>query len=350
MMEEIRSERSRVILVGKLRRIGGFFALFILLLLASVHWIFQDIRAAGDLELSSVEMRALIEHAVGRVNLVLVVAGVALVPVLLLASVVVARFVRHHFEEIEKASRYKTQFVSMVSHELRTPLNAINGFATFLATGGAGKLTDAQVDCVREIREGSKHMKDLINDLLDVAKIEAGKIALVRAEFQLGVLIEETARVASPVAAARQVRIVRYGDVAPMVDGDRRRIRQILLNLISNAIKYSPVGGQIELSARHVGNIVRVTVADSGPGISREEQEKLFQEYYQTKAARTVPEGTGLGLAICRKLIEMHGGKIWVASEPGKGSKFHFSLPVCATPVDEIVGGAVAERMPAEVA
>ncbi len=349
-MGEIRSERSREALVGKLRRIGGFFVLFILLLLASVHWIFQDIRAASGLELSSVEMHVLIEAAVGRVNHVLIVAGVMLVPVLLIASVVVARFVRHHFEEIEAASRYKTQFVSMVSHELRTPLNAINGFATFLGSGGAGKLTDAQVDCVREITAGSNHMKELINDLLDVAKIESGKISLSRTEFQLGVLIEETARVANPVAAARQVRLVRYGDAAPMVEGDRHRIKQVLLNLISNAIKYSPVGGQIELSARHFGNTVRVTVSDNGPGIAKEEQAKLFQEYYQAAAARTVPEGTGLGLAICRKLIEMHGGRIWVSSESGKGSKFHFTLPVCAMSVEETVAGGVAERMPAKMA
>ena len=326
-MSELVSENSRSRLTTKIRRVGLSFGLLILLLLAAVHWIIQEVRAVTAPGLTAAEMAAVVEGALFRVDVVLVLAGIALAPILAAASVLVGRFIRAHFEELEQANRYKTQFVSMVSHEMQTPLNAMNGFANLLNSGALGPLTEEQKGYVREIRTGAHHMSALINDLLDVARIEAGKIELAMEEFQLTEVIRDVLAIAGPAAKDRGVALRHAGTPATTVSGDRKRIGQVLLNLLSNAIKFTNPGGTVEISVTQGVRRVRLTVRDEGPGIAPEEQASLFQEFYQTRAGRLVPQSSGLGLAICRKLAEMHQGRIWLESELGRGSKFHFDLP-----------------------
>lgn len=326
-MQEPCSQSSRSRLTTKIRRVGLSFGLLILVLLATVHWIIQEIRMVTTAGFAPPPLAAVVESALFRVDIVLILAGLALAPILAAASVLVGRFIRSHFEEVEQASRYKTQFVSMVSHEMRTPLNAMNGFASLLSSGSLGSLTEEQREYVKEIRTGAKHMSALINDLLDIARIEAGKIDLVMEEFQLTEVIRDALMMASPAARERSVNLRHAGTPPVTVMGDRKRIRQILINLLSNAIKFTPPGGTAEIEvAQEVGR-VRITVQDDGPGIAPEEQARLFQEFYQTRAGRLMPQSSGLGLAICRKLAEMHHGTIRLESDLGKGARFHFTLP-----------------------
>jgi signal transduction histidine kinase len=328
------SERSLPRLMAKLRRIGGLVALFILLVFASLHWISQDMNAAVRRPgLSKRAIVAALEENVGRLSLVIVIAGIALAAVFLVSAVLVTRFVRHHFRELESMNKRKSQFVSMVSHELRTPLNAIAGFSDLLANGAFGALNEGQADCVKEVRSGSTHLKRMINDILDISKIEAGSIDLNKAELKVGAALAGALVVAGPLARARGVELATRGDADADVDadatvlGDPVRLKQVLLNLISNAIKHSPAGRKVEVTASRRDGEVRITVADQGEGIARADQEKLFEEFRQLRSAAEATEGTGLGLAICRKLVELQGGRIWVESSPGAGARFHFTLP-----------------------
>jgi signal transduction histidine kinase len=325
-------------LMTKLRRVGGLLALFLLLVLAAVYWITQDMNAAIDnAALSKRAIKTAFEESTGRLYMVVIIAGAAMTPMFVVAALLVGRFVRYHFRELEMMNKRKTKFVSMVAHELRTPLNAIVGFSDLLAGGSHGKLNDGQADCVKEVRSGAAHLKRVINDILDMSRIEAGSVEINRIELKAGTVIEAAILAAAPLARARDIRLVAHGDLAAAFTGDAIRVKQILLNLLSNAVKFSPAGEPVDIGADASGNEVVMTVSDKGGGISREDQGRLFEEYGQLREAWNTMEGTGLGLAICRKLVELQGGRIWVESAPGEGSRFRFALPVVRPAADALV-------------
>ena len=232
---------------------------------------------------------------------------------------------RNH--EVERATQLKSQFLASMSHELRTPLNAIVGFSDLLGEERTGQLNDKQKRFVGHIRSGSAHLLQLINDILDLSKIEAGRVELQCETFSLPQILPELYSLIRPLAAGRKIHLEnKVQDFT--IFADRVRFKQILFNLISNAVKFTPPGGRITLDSAAEGDFVRVSVTDTGVGIRPEDQEAVFQEFRQVgQTNRGVQEGTGLGLAITRKLVERQGGKIWLESEVGKGSRFSFTLP-----------------------
>lgn len=233
--------------------------------------------------------------------------------------------------QLEEANRHKTRFLSAMSHELRTPLNAILGFSDLLAGQHFGEINDKQMKYVRQIETSGKHLLELINDLLDVAKIDAGAMELTLTPFSLTKAAEETMAMLSTQINQKNIRTSILADPSmPNVYGDIRKIRQIFLNLLSNAVKYTPnVDGTIDVRIECPGNYFRCTVIDNGLGIEEQDQAKIFSEFYQANRRRDeVLGGTGIGLALTRRLVEIHGGEIGVTSLPGEGSSFYFTLPM----------------------
>lgn len=236
-------------------------------------------------------------------------------------------------EESLRASRLKSEFLASMSHELRTPLNAIIGFSDLLADGAAGPVNDKQTRYLDHVRNGSRHLLSLINDVLDLSKIEAGQLELNKQAFDVGESLQMV------VASLRSIAIKKHVDVKAsfeeglQVVADAVRLKQILYNLLSNAIKFTPEGGTISINANRAGRLAEISVQDSGIGISKEDQAVIFDEFRQVgNTTGGVREGTGLGLAITKRLVEAHGGKLQVESAPGVGSKFTFTLPLLATP------------------
>jgi hypothetical protein len=228
--------------------------------------------------------------------------------------------------EIEKADRLKSAFLDAMSHELRTPLTSIMGFSDLLAE--ETDLTAQQQLYLGYIRQGSRHLLQLINDVLDFSKIEAGRLDLTVVEVDLERLAAETVSTIDPLAVQREIRLESDVPSGLAVRADRLRLKQVLLNLLGNAVKFTPAGGVVRLTACPQGGAVCVAVQDTGVGIPPEEQEMIFAGFHQVGCStRGVREGAGLGLAIVRRLIEQQGGKIWVESEPGQGSRFTFRLP-----------------------
>ena len=231
--------------------------------------------------------------------------------------------------ETEKANQLKSAFVATMSHELRTPLTSIIGFSDLLAED-EGHLDDRQKLYLGFIRQGSRHLLQLINDALDLSKIKAGKLEISLGEVELwDVAVEALARI-EPLAAQRQIVVESEVGVGFCVRADRVRLHQILLNLLSNAVKFTPPGGKVRLTASRLEGFICIAVSDTGIGIAPEEQETIFNDFHQVgMTPRGLREGTGLGLAIVRRLLEQHGGRIWVDSEPGRGSCFTFVVPSC---------------------
>jgi len=230
--------------------------------------------------------------------------------------------------ELEAASRHKSAFLANMSHELRTPLNAISGFSQVLRKRMYGEINEKQADYLDEILASSRDLLSLIDDVLDLSKVEAGQIGLDVAEFSLPSTLERGVVVVRDRAARGDVRISLGSDPGiDTVTGDERRVRQVFVNLLSNAVKFTPAGGAIDVRASRVNGEVRVSVADTGPGIAPADQARIFEEFQQAAAGREQREGTGLGLALSKRLVELHGGRIWVDSELGKGSTFVFTLP-----------------------
>jgi len=230
--------------------------------------------------------------------------------------------------ELEAASRHKSEFLANMSHELRTPLNAISGFSQVLRKGMYGEINPKQAEYLDEILAASRDLLSLIDDILDLSKVEAGQVQLEVAPFSLPAALERVLVVVGEQAANGNVRLSLASE--PGVDsvvGDERRIRQVVLNLLSNAIKFTPAGGTVDVSAVHQDGVVRISVSDTGTGIAPEDQARIFEEFQQAAAGRERREGTGLGLALSKRLVELHGGRIWVDSEVGKGSTFVFTLP-----------------------
>jgi signal transduction histidine kinase len=232
-------------------------------------------------------------------------------------------------EELEIASQHKSQFVANMSHELRTPLAAILGYAELIQEGFYGPLPDKSMDALTRIRSNGKHLLGLINSVLDIAKIESGQFNLNLAEYALENVVE-TVRAATE-ALAETKKLGLKTDVAkrlPVGVGDEQRLTQVLLNLVGNAIKFTDKG-EVRISATAGNGTFDVCVTDTGPGIAVAEQKRIFEQFHQVDSSNTkAKSGTGLGLAIAKRIVELHGGQIWVDSEGGKGSAFHFTLPI----------------------
>jgi signal transduction histidine kinase len=231
--------------------------------------------------------------------------------------------------ELEATSRHKSEFLANMSHELRTPLNAILGFSEVLQEQMFGELNQKQIEYARDIHSSGQHLLSLINDILDLSKIEAGHMELSLAYFDLPTAVENAATLVRERATRHGVRLeVEVDNSLGRFYADERKFKQILLNLLSNAVKFTPEGGQVRLRAEQVTDELLVSVIDSGVGIALDDQELIFEEFRQVATKdRSKPEGTGLGLALTRRFVEMHGGRISVQSEVGKGSTFAFTLP-----------------------
>jgi signal transduction histidine kinase len=231
--------------------------------------------------------------------------------------------------ELEVASQHKSEFLANMSHELRTPLNAIIGFSEVLSERMFGELNEKQEEYLKDIHASGQHLLSLINDILDLSKIEAGRMELEVTGFDLPMAIDNAMTLVRERAARRSIALnTAVDERVGRVHADERKIRQVLLNLLSNAIKFTPEGGKIEVAARPVDGSIEVSVSDTGVGIAPEDQEAVFEEFRQVGTADRKVEGTGLGLALSRKFVELHGGRIWVKSEVGMGSTFTFAIPV----------------------
>jgi signal transduction histidine kinase len=232
------------------------------------------------------------------------------------------------YRELETASRHKSDFLATMSHELRTPLNAIIGFSEVLHEQMFGELNERQLAYVNDVLEAGKHLLSLINDVLDLAKIEAGRMDLELAQVALPDILRSAISMHSDRADRGGIDLSLHTDPEDItITADERRLRQVVFNLVSNAVKFTPTAGRVEITARAQNEHVEVAVADTGPGIAPEELETIFEEFEQTATGKEV-EGTGLGLPLSRRLVELHGGRLWAESEPGKGSTFRFTLPV----------------------
>ncbi len=238
--------------------------------------------------------------------------------------------------EVERANRLKSQFLASMSHELRTPLNAVIGFSDLLNEETAGPLNDKQKRYVEHVLTGARNLLQLINDILDLSKVEAGQLRLRPESFRLDEALPEVLSTIKPLAMNKQITVESRVGEDILLCVDRVRLKQVLYNLLSNAIKFTGDGGQVTIDARRQNGMVCISVADNGVGIPPEEHEAIFNEFHQVgMTTKGVREGTGLGLAISRRLVEAHEGKIWVESAPGRGSTFSFTLPVGRATSDE---------------
>jgi GAF domain-containing protein len=242
----------------------------------------------------------------------------------------------HLFDEIqdksrqlEEASQHKSQFLANMSHELRTPLNAILGYTELMADGAYGEPSDKMLGILKRLEANGRHLLGLINDVLDLSKIEAGQLVLELSDYSIQDIAQTVRSTLEPLAADKKLALnVEIAPELPPGRGDGRRLTQVLINLVGNAIKFTDAG-EVAIKAEANNGLFHVSVRDTGPGISAADQAKLFQEFQQADNAITRKKGgTGLGLAISKRIIEMHGGKIWVESQVGQGSAFAFTLPV----------------------
>jgi len=240
------------------------------------------------------------------------------------------REIENKSRQLEAANRHKSEFLANVSHELRTPLNAIIGFSEVLGEKLFGELNEKQSEYVDDIVSSGRHLLSLINDILDLSKIEAGRMELELRKFDLPTAVENALILMRERATRHGIRLQRTFDerLGEFV-GDERKVKQVLLNLLSNAVKFTPEGGQIRVEAQLDDGSVKISVSDTGVGIASEDQTLIFEEFRQVRMNYLQKgEGTGLGLSLTRKFVEMHGGKIWVESALGQGSTFTFTLPI----------------------
>jgi signal transduction histidine kinase len=231
--------------------------------------------------------------------------------------------------QLAAASRHKSEFLTNMSHELRTPLNAVIGFSDVLDQGMVGKLNPKQEEFVRDIRASGKHLLDLINDILDLAKVESGRMELAPTSFDLPASLDSALALVRERATRQRIELaLQVADGVGEIVADERKVRQVVVNLLSNAVKFTPEGGRVTVAARRGAGGIEVAVSDTGVGISPEDQAAVFEEFRQVgKDSARRQEGTGLGLALARRFVELHGGTLTLASAPGEGSTFTFTLP-----------------------
>ncbi len=243
------------------------------------------------------------------------------------------------FDQVRRANDAKTEFVSFVSHELKQPMTSMRGYTDLLVKGAAGELNDAQRSFLETIRSNVVRMNTLVSSLLDISRIESGRIKINLTDVSMEQIIEEALRtIRGQIEDKQQLLKVDIAPDLPLVRGDRDRLGQILTNLLSNAYKYTPQGGQITVLAKMWADVedtpgrdgfVLCSVTDTGFGMSPEDQERLFTKYFRSEDPDVRSEsGTGLGLVITKSLVELQGGEIWVESELGKGSTFAFTVPI----------------------
>ena len=234
------------------------------------------------------------------------------------------------YAELETVSQHKSDFLANMSHELRTPLNAIIGFSEVLQQQMFGELNEQQLGYVDDVLEAGRHLLSLINDILDLSKIEAGRMELELTAVSLPQALQSGLTMHGERATRGGISIELHVEPAEIViRADERKLRQVVFNLLSNAVKSTPAGGHIDVSAHMSDGTVEVAVADTGTGIAPEDQELIFEEFQQVRGdPGSRQEGTGLGLPLSRKFIELHGGRLWVESSAGAGSTFRFTLPV----------------------
>jgi signal transduction histidine kinase len=215
---------------------------------------------------------------------------------------------------------------------LRTPLNAILGYTELIQDNVYGEVPEKIREILDRVQSNGRHLLGLINDVLDLSKIEAGQLTLSTSEYSIKEVVQTVVAYAEPLAAEKKLLLkAEVGDNLPRAEGDERRITQALLNLVGNAIKFTDTGAVTVQAAAGAGDSIEIRVIDTGPGIAVADRERIFEEFQQVDSSSTRKKGgTGLGLSISKKIIEMHGGRIWVESEPGQGSIFHFTLPLRA--------------------
>jgi signal transduction histidine kinase len=231
--------------------------------------------------------------------------------------------------QLEEASQHKSQFLANMSHELRTPLNAILGYTELMTDGAYGAPSEKMAGVLKRLEANGRHLLGLINDVLDLSKIEAGQLVLELSDYSVQDIARTVRSTLEPLALDKKLAFkIEMATELPAGRGDGRRLTQVLINLVGNAIKFTDAG-EVAIKAEANNGSFHVAVRDTGPGISAADQAKLFQEFQQADNAITRKKGgTGLGLAISKRIIEMHGGRIWVESQPGQGSTFAFTLPI----------------------
>jgi signal transduction histidine kinase len=235
---------------------------------------------------------------------------------------------RSVYAELEAASQHKSEFLANMSHELRTPLNAIIGFSQVLRDEMVGSVNEKQAEYLDDIISSGNHLLSLINDVLDLSKVEAGQVELEVHPFSLREALERGVVMVRERATEDGVHVAFTADPeVDVVEGDERRIKQVIFNLLSNAVKFTPAGGEVDVSATRANGEVMVSVADTGPGVAPEDRDRIFEEFQQSETGVGHREGTGLGLALSKRFVELHGGRIWLESELGRGSTFTFALP-----------------------
>ena len=232
-------------------------------------------------------------------------------------------------EQVRLASQHKSQFLANMSHELRTPLNAILGYTELIQDGVYGDAGEKIKGVVGRVQLNGKHLLGLINDVLDLSKIEAGQLKLAISDYSMKDLLQTVMTATEPLAAEKRLKFAVSAPAdLPKGRGDDRRLAQVLLNLVGNAIKFTD-SGEIRIAAGTEGNCFHIHVADTGPGIPRAEQARIFEEFHQVDNSATRKKGgTGLGLSITKRFVELHGGRIWVESAVGHGSTFHVVIPI----------------------
>jgi signal transduction histidine kinase len=284
----------------------------------------RDGKLIGTIAVSRTALGAFPQH---HIDLLQTFADQAVIAI---ENVRLFREIQEKSRQLEIANRHKSQFLANMSHELRTPLNCINGFSEMLLANMFGELNAKQAEFLRDINTSGEHLLALINDVLDLSKIEAGRMELFLTSFDPGVTLDNTVMLIKERASRRGIAVnLTVDDRLDTWVGDERKIRQVILNLLSNAIKFTPEGGRIDVTATRESSAMVVAVSDTGIGIKREDQERIFAEFQQVGSDYTKKaEGTGLGLALSRKFVELHGGAIMVESAEGEGSTFTFRIPL----------------------